>query len=352
MTAPRKTLTATLRSMIALLVIGCGLPGLRYNQVYQKSAHNTYALDEQLLDVLFCDRVRSIEFDLHVRHEQHAKIDGDWFVYHNASELETNLDRFSSALDRIAAFHRAAPSHEVVTVWLDHEIVEVGDPGHDAAAFDASLRARLGSALFSPSDLVASCRADWHGAGAAPGDPPGTHAAIARGDCGWPLLETLRGRFIFVITSGAGGYANQSAQRAAFTASRDVLTNPNVFFGNFGGGRRFGDAEWRRGLETDAQHFVSRVYDICRPRCGVDSRKSWQRAVANRFHHVATNLVDVEAAPWTRTHNARGYPFCPLGVSGCAQQLLDLTERAAAQRPCHVSHDRGRAADPNARSPQ
>lgn len=54
------------------------------------------------------------------------------------------------------AFDRIVPNHEVVTVWIDHDIVDE-DAEHNAEAFDRTLRARLGSLLFSPLDLINDC---------------------------------------------------------------------------------------------------------------------------------------------------------------------------------------------------
>src|SRR5215467_2776251 len=56
--------------------------------------------------------------------------------------LESRYYRLSGS-SRPLPVHRAVANHEVVTVWMDHDI-EDGDAGHNAAAFDATLRAWLG----------------------------------------------------------------------------------------------------------------------------------------------------------------------------------------------------------------
>ncbi len=302
----------------------------RYNEVYQKSAHNTYAQDEDILDVLLYHRIRSIEFDLNAWHTVYGSAaEGDWWVAHSPAEFGSSVKSFSDALDLLAAFHRAVPNHEVVTVWMDHDIQD-GDPGHNAAAFDQTLRARLGSALLSPTDLRTACQVDWHGSAGVslPVDLPALHDAMIHGYCRWPTLDSLRGRLIFVITSGANGYLGDLKNPAAFVATGDVVTNPTIFFGNFGNsGSGFGDADWQHGAEVNGAHFVSRIYYNCVPiPCGIDSPDIWNRAVASQFHHLATNHVNDDQAPWNRTHNIRGYPFCPLAVQPCDQQFLGQVE--------------------------
>src|SRR5262249_12083874 len=63
----------------------------------------------------------------------------------------------------------------------------------------------------------------------------------------------------------------------------------------------------------------------CNPICGIDSPGIWDIAVAKHFHHIATNHVN-DATSWNRTHNIRGYPFCPLGVQPCDSQFSDQIE--------------------------
>jgi hypothetical protein len=112
-----------------------------------------------------------------------------------------------------------------------------------------------------------------------------------------------------------------------------VATNRSVFFGNFGnstGSTSLGDTDWHHGIEADAVHFVSRFYYLCDPTCGVDSPNMWSRAVQNHFHHIATNHVNDDDAPWSRTHNVHGYPFCPLGIQPCDQQFLNYIEGGGA----------------------
>src|SRR5690349_18571874 len=70
---------------------------LRYNQVYQKSAHNTYQKNEDLLDVLLYLRVRSIEFDLQSsRRSADVAPAGDWYLEHNDWDLVTNYEYAST----------------------------------------------------------------------------------------------------------------------------------------------------------------------------------------------------------------------------------------------------------------
>ena len=324
-------------------------PGSRYNEVYQKSAHNTFQKNEDLLDVLLYHRVRSIEFDLSLHHTAGGPTvpKDDWYLLHGDSVADyfTNYKWVSSALERLAAFHRAFPDHEVVTLWVDNAIDD-NDASHDSAAFDRLFEAFLGNALFKPRDLLASCNAEWQGSNRhRPGDIKSLHEAIRVGNCPWPRLDELRGRIIVVSTSGFGSYASGLESRAAFLASMNV-TLPEFFFFNYGHAdsnpasplyyaRELTDAEWQLGLAANVNHFVSRVYNTCTlsgietpgsaHRCGTDSPAVWARAVENRFNHIATNYVNDKTA-WTRTQNARGYPFCPLGITSCGPQFSDRIE--------------------------
>ena len=313
----------------------------------QKSVHNTFQKNEDLLDILLYHRVRSIEFDLQATKWGAGAPYGDWYLLHGDEDIVTNYDYASTALVRLAAFHRAVPRHEVVTLWVDHSIQNT--PGHTAADFDTLLQNTLGSALFTPQDFLDSCRRTWTGPGAAPTDIPGLHAAIQSGACTWPALDDLRGRILVVITSGEGDYAaGNLAGRKAFV-SRGVFGEADdvAFFYNLGG-HELSRPEWELARTIDASHFVTRNYWSCTPssietpgsafRCGTDAIEPWQTSVAYRFHHIATNYAN-DKTDWDRTHNARGYPFCPLGVTAC-DALVPRRDggRRHAEQPHLVGH--------------
>jgi len=306
----------------------------RYNEVYQKSVHNTFQKNEDLLDILLYHRARSIEFDLQATKWGAGAPSGDWFLLHGDEDIVTNYDLASTALYRLAAFHTAVPRHEIVTLFVDNSINS--DPGHTAGDFDALLQRTLGDAIFTPQNFLESCVRTWAGPGPAPTDIRGLHAAVQSGACAWPALDDLRGRILVVITSGEHDYAaNGLAGRLAFVSRGAFGQGDDVaFFYNLGG-HEFSAAEWDLARTIDANHFVTRNYWTCTPssietpgsaiRCGTDGIDPWQTSVAYRFHHIATNYAN-DKTYWTRTHNARGYPFCPLGITSCDASFPDTIE--------------------------
>src|SRR5262245_291335 len=90
-----------------------------YNHVFQKSAHNTYQRDEELIDVIKWHRVHSIEFDIHPQSKDGSYIYGDWGVYHEDPTDPSTCGNLSHCLGQLRAYHLENPHHEVITVFLD-----------------------------------------------------------------------------------------------------------------------------------------------------------------------------------------------------------------------------------------
>ena len=297
-----------------------GGAGVRYGALVQKSVHNAYERDEPLFDQLAFHRVRSVEIDLHDGKTLRPSLSFDWYVYHaDAPGLNaTSCDRFSDCLDEIAAFERAVPEHEVLTVLVDLKDDLAGV--HDGKALDALITSRIGASLYRPSDLAAACPAATNLRGA------------VTGGCAWPTLDALRGRVLFVLTGGSScngqgklaTYAGATGLApAAFIAPSidDTCTFPayagqnDVVFYNMDLPHAAAAAAVR------SAGFVGRVYKGGIGG-GLDAQVDWDEAKADGAHLLATNKVNAFFDPWATTMGPKGFPFSCAG--SCT---LPLTER-------------------------
>jgi hypothetical protein len=287
-----------------------------YDRLFQKSVHNAYARSEPLLDQLIYHRVRSVELDIHTSRAGMHVPAGDWFVYHEDLPLsrDSSCTRLSDCLGQLAAFHRSAPRHEVVTLFVD--LKDDFERGHRPSDLDAEIEAALGKdAIVRPSDLLASC----------PGAT--TLRAAVSGGCHFPTLASLRGKFLVAVTGGSscntkslvsqyGGSAPPS--RLAFLAPdlndacpvEQYDTRPGVVFLNMPLRERARVAAVRtRGL-------VARVYG--NGLTGVDSAVDFAAARLAGATHVATNRVSFEEDAWStgeRTTASRHEGGSLLGVT-------------------------------------
>src|ERR1700731_3744216 len=90
-------------------------PATRYNDIQQKSGHDSYDQAESLLDQLNRFNLRSLEIDIHGRKGSPAP-GGDWFVYHAPLDVRGDkvphgrqCDRLSDCLAKLRKFHDASP---------------------------------------------------------------------------------------------------------------------------------------------------------------------------------------------------------------------------------------------------
>jgi hypothetical protein len=268
--------------------------GLRYDEVRQKSAHNSFQRDEALIDMMAVHRVRSLEFDIHV-----GDAAGEWFVYHTAVIDEDSQCRtLAQCLGQVAALHTVIPEHEVITLWVD--LKDGFDGEHGPEELDAALMAAFGARLVTPGELIAGC------AGAT-----SVQSAVTTAGCAWPELAALRGRVLVALTGGGGdldAYVGSDAgARAAFVApgiaSDELAGHPEAAIINL----EFGDV----GLAAvvGAAGLVSRVWTV-------DDEDAWEAAVAAGVHHLATNQVNAAEDPWSTTASAMGWPFVCI-EAGC-----------------------------------
>lgn len=266
--------------------------GLRYDQVRQKSAHNSFQRDEGLIDMIVVHRVRSLELDIHVGKTLEPDVGGDWYVYHtDVVDADSQCRLLSQCLAQVAAVVEALPEHEAITLWVD--LKDGFGGGHQPADLDARLLAAFGPRLVTPGELVAAC------AGATT-----VQAAVTTAGCGWPELAALRGRVIVALTGGDAALAAyvgaDAAARAAFVApaltAEAIAGRPEAAFVNLAAG----DVEVATAV--GAAGLVSRVWVL-------DDADAWAAAVTAGAHHLATNRVNVGEDPWSTTAGAMGWPF-------------------------------------------
>lgn len=283
-----------------------GYDELRYDQVRQKSVHNSFQKAEGVYDQVVYWRVRSLEVDVHTWHLFDDGDDGvvvdpetgldDWFVYHEVWDRNSSIHRLGGFLRMCAGVQRALPEHEVITLFLD---IKDGFPAdvtatRSRARFDALLDAHLGPHLYRPADLLAT-------------DPTAESLSDAVERTGWPTLRELRGKFVIVLTGGPLqlrnyiGPGETAADRTAFVS--DGISAP----GEIGADRdivihNMSDEHLALAREVSSRGFVARAYYV-------NDRDEWDEAAAGSCHHVATDLINARRDSWSTTSGPTGFPF-------------------------------------------
>ena len=269
-------------------------PYRRYNEVRQKSSHNSFQRQEALIDQLVYHRVRSLELDLHVgKGWSWPKTSQNWYVYHHMADTGTTCHRLSDCLDELRSFHDANPNHEVVTVFLDMK--DDWQSSVMPADLDTRIHAHLPSSMvFRPADLVASCSGSTTLQGAA-------------STCGWPYLRDMRGKFIFALT-GSADYLNTYVSNGAADLTRSAFVAHKVDstadLDDYDYGVFFNmttSSQWL-GTTIQSQGFIGRSYYV-------NDSSTWSQAESYRIHHLATDKINYHQDSWAKTHSANGWPF-------------------------------------------
>lgn len=286
-------------------------PNRRYNQVRQKSTHNSFQKQEAILDQLVYHRVRSLELDLHNGKGSFPKFNQDWYIYHyTPGDSDTTCFRLSDCLAELRAFHLTNPYHEVVTVFLD--IKDSWESNRNPADLDSRLTSHIpSSAIYEPGDLMASC-------------PQASTLRSAAQTCGWPLLATLRGKLIFVLTgsddkldsyfnSGSSPASRRAFIAPGFDSSDNLGDRTNAVFFNLS----MGDVD-EVSSAIEQANLVSRAYKV-------NNSTDWSTAKTHLVHHLATDKVNFHQDSWAKTHNASGWPFeCFSACSSALEEGHDI----------------------------
>ncbi|MER2492733.1 Ca2+-dependent phosphoinositide-specific phospholipase C [Catenovulum sediminis] len=289
-----------LMAALLLLLNTTAQANLRYNEVTQKSSHNSYSRDEGILDQLVFHRIRSIEFDLFRGKIGRAGISRDWYVYHTpVFDTGTNCDKFSNCLRELQIFDQQIPQHEVVTVWFD--IKDGFSSGQTAQDLDNLIKSYINpNDILKPSDLYNAC-------------PNANNLKQAvTGSCNWPTLSSLKGKWMFVITDPS--YADGRSNRLGFTSASvdsnsDVDSSSKIFFNT-------DNTSQSLGRHIHINNFVSRRYVVNNSSGFINAKNAW-------VHHIATDKVNYVQDTWAKTHNSYGYPFTCINQNCSSNQESD-----------------------------
>jgi hypothetical protein len=272
---------------------------LRYDEVQQKSSHNSFQRREAFIDQLVYHRVRSLELDIHNGKTFASSLVGDWYVYHtDIVDDGTSCVHLSDCLEEFAIFNRAVPEHAVVTLWID--LKDDFGANHTPTQLDALLQTHLGDAIVAPGELVSAC----------PGSTD-VRSAVTDPRCGWPTLASLQGRFVIALTGGnldAGTRLSAYLQergddRLAFVAPgidaiTDLDASPHAAAVIINLNRS--NSAWAADIAS--RGLVSRVWTV-------NSQADWTTAADAGAHHLATDKVNLHVDPWAITHDETGWPF-------------------------------------------
>jgi hypothetical protein len=280
---------------------------IRYNQVRQKSSHNSFQREEGIYDQFLYWRVRSLEFDLHNDKGLSQNLTGNWYIYHvYISDDDTTVDKLSDLMTVLQGLQRAVPEHEITTIFLD--LKDDWDDTHTPEQLDSLLIDALGTNhILRPRDLATSN--DLQG-------------GIARS--GWPHLSSLRGKFVFVLTGGNlseedsklneyvadGGTAHE---RACFIAPgistvADITAKNYAIFFNLKESQASALAP-----SVFSAGLVSRIYEA-------DSETTFKAMKTDQVHHIATNKINARVDPWSATDNRLGWPFEGIAITVAQSQ--------------------------------
>jgi hypothetical protein len=287
------------------------LEAVTYDEVVMKTSHNAYASDEPIFDQLVYHRIRSLELDVHTGKSGERAPPSNWFVYHADLPFfrKTSCQLFTDCLAQIAAFHRAVPEHEVVTLFVD--LKDGFSPGHSAEELDRTIDAALGhETIVTPRDLLAHC----------PSAP--TLRGAVSSQCRFPDLAALRGKIIVAVTGGTlcdgdshvSAYAERAMERLAFVAPNvggecpieRYDARPEAIFFNM----RLSEKRWAQAVRS--RGLVARIYKGGLAG-GLDTPAELAAARASGAQLLATDRVNADADTWSTTCSARGWPFLCAG---------------------------------------
>jgi hypothetical protein len=272
------------------------LAGTRYNLVQQISSHNSYDNNGPKDDIAtqFRMGVRSFELDLHISNEP-----ANWGIYHVFPPGDFVKD-LRDGLAQFKALHSQFPNHEVVTIWLELKDDWAGN-GHRPPDLDSRISQDLPEMVYRPRDLSASTA-------------NATNLRDTIRLTGWPTLESLRGKFLFVMMGNDQANFQYLAMfgknGCCFAAPEEDLEkkfdlNPgdpwsnSIFFNCHNiDGLQVPQRVYRSGL-------VSRIWRV-------DDQGEYDFALSSMAHHIATDHVTRDLFS-PRLVDAAGNPFRPFG---------------------------------------
>lgn len=280
----------------------------KYNEVQQISSHNSY--DKNGIKPGIIEQansgVRSFEFDLHVGDTPY-----DWDIYHFTHLFSggDNCDKLSQCFGLLRQWHNEHPDHEIITIWLQL-VDDWKSNGHNEMDLDNKRLANdFGNLIFTPQNLLTASHT-------------ATDLQDAINKSSWPTLESLKGKFIIVLSGnnqhcadylddvanykndsvGNNGYFGKkfcfvapenlkySEDTATFTASNGNIINwKNAIFFNFSTNLA---AEAKC---TSEKGMVTRMFNEATLgnlfNCSIENEEEYNLALKSFTHHIVTNRV-------------------------------------------------------------
>lgn len=253
---------------------------LRYNEVSQKAAHNSYQRDEILIDQIASSAAephqggcRALELDI-----SQSRLGNAWSVGHDAG-YERNYRQLSQFLNELSVWSRNNRMHDVITVHLDLKHVEAGFVLKLDNYIRDHLHVGVVTTVYQPRELM------------------GREGSLPAGaeKNGWPTLEQLRGKFLFCVTGNAQAkdqYARTDPKSRLCFADKDVndsdkndprsdvcvFFNYNLFSNNIG---KWGQVFRRLAGSKKA---IIRGYVL-------NGEGLWKAALENGCHLLATDKI-------------------------------------------------------------
>lgn len=225
-----KNLVMTALSLFPLLLFG---QDVKFNNSYSVACHNCYekkrASDFQ--DVF--TYTNTIELDIwnenfgigFIAGLLGKSINADWYVKHKPQQRGNKNcvgGSFRDCLLQIKAWSDRHPEHDVITVFIDKKQNWWNGPGGKGPADMDSLLLSVFSkkSIFTPSDLLQD------------------KATLKEASCtNWPSLQSLKGKFVFVITDGTflnnrkplNEYLSQEKTNAVCFVSPRIASEKEIF---------------------------------------------------------------------------------------------------------------------------
>ena len=214
-------------------------------------------------------------------------------VYHDAGYFQSysSFSRLRDGVALLQVFHDLMPNHHVVSVFMDLK-GGLGSEGHTAEDYDAIIRQLP---LYTPADAQ------------------GNASSIQEGIdlYGWPEVEDMRGKFLWVLTHGQDDYCNPEdcVNRKAFVAQvaadhTDIGNKPHsVFYNQPIAGFKEGDIPI--GPAIYQAGYIGRAWHSS----DLDTEEKWNMAISQQYQHITTDKINYHVHTFSKTHNKYGYPF-------------------------------------------
>lgn len=259
-----------------ILPLNCFAQEILYHQAIFKASHNSYAKKISLIEQIKTHKFNAIEFDIRRKKLLKSAPEGDWFVFHHLFDRKTQFKYLSNALDVLAEYHTKTPQHQVLTVFMD---MSSFSKKQTPDKLNTLLLSKFGRHIFKPQDLLSFCN-----------NTQTLQEAVLK--CGWPTLKQLKGKIIFVLTSGdLNDYLKQSNEAVAFVASKPKKVVKDSVFMNIAYDKNF------KGLsELQKRNIVTRFYFV-------DNKEEFKDSYKKKVNFIAVDLIDSNKYPWHMISN-------------------------------------------------